>query len=372
MLGLKSGSESVGSAPWWSGTLRSAAVRLLGRIWRDVLEVVPPGVALDWRTRAPNDVTRQALRAVVTLGVPDLLLDRQVPVNELAARVGADPDALARVLAHLVRVGLFAAPSAGTIALNRVSRTCLLSGTSGSRAAEFHRDGVGPRLESALASMLHSVRTGEAAYPVVHGRDLWEEMAEDPVLTASFDVEMERHARAIVPGLVRARDWASVRHLVDVGGGTGEISRGLVAALPSMSVTLVEYADAARRASAALVRSGLAERYAVVEGSFFEPLPSGGDAYLLAWVLHDWPDREAVRILVRCRQAVKTSGRVLLIEKRHEIAQDTDLDLRMLTFFGGRERTTQEYQALAAASGLALNGVMPIGSGFSLLDFSPV
>jgi hypothetical protein len=227
-----------------------------------------------------------------------------------------------------VRVGLFAAPSAGTIALNRVSRTCLLSGTPGSRAAEFHRDGVGPRLETALASMLHSVRTGEAAYPVVHGRDLWEEMAEDPVLTASFDVEMQRHARAIVRGLVHARDWDSVRHLVDVGGGTGELSRGLVAALPSMNVTLVEYADAARRASAALVGSGLAERYRVIEGSFFEPLPSGGDAHLLAWVLHDWPDSDAARILVRCRQAAGTSGGVLLVEKRQEVEEDTDLDLR--------------------------------------------
>jgi hypothetical protein len=372
MLGKEAGSDSRGVALRWSGTLRSAVSRLLAPIVRQALEVLPPEMALDWRTRTPNDVTREALRVVVTLGVPDLLRDGKVPIDELAARVGADPDALARVLAHLVRVGLFSAPSAGTIALNRVSRTCLLSGTPGGRAAEFHEDGVGPRLETALASMLHSVRTGEAAYRVAHGRDLWEEMAEDPVLTESFDVEMQRHARAIVRGLVHAREWASVRRLVDVGGGTGELSRGLAAAVPTMDVTLVEYADAARRASAALVGSEVAERYRVVEGSFFEPLPSGGDAYLLAWVLHDWPDREAVRILVRCRQAVSISGRVLVIEKRQEVEKDTDLDLRMLTFFGGRERTTQEYRALGAASDLALHGVTPIGSGFSLFDFSPV
>ncbi|HJZ98015.1 MAG TPA: methyltransferase [Candidatus Solibacter sp.] len=40
--------------------------------------------------------------------------------------------------------------------------------------------------------------------------------------------------------------------------------------------------------------------------SFFDPLPAGADLYLLRGVINDWGDREAVRILRRCGDAVKS------------------------------------------------------------------
>ena len=50
-------------------------------------------------------------------------------------------------------------------------------------------------------------------------------------------------------------------------------------------------------APAVLAEQGVADRVRIAEGSFFDAVPDGGDAYVLKSVIHDWPDDDAVRIL---------------------------------------------------------------------------
>lgn len=57
-----------------------------------------------------------------------------------------------------------------------------------------------------------------------------------------------------------------------------------------------------------------------------------------------------------------------MIEKPYDLASDSALDIRMLVFFGGRERTSQEYETLAARSGLRVESWTPLVSGFSVMD----
>jgi hypothetical protein len=40
-----------------------------------------------------------------------------------------------------------------------------------------------------------------------------------------------------------------------------------------------------------LAEAGVADRCEVVPTDFFHSLVSGGDAYVLAQILHDWPDQ---------------------------------------------------------------------------------
>jgi len=107
----------------------------------------------------------------------------------------------------------------------------------------------------------------------------------------------------------------------------------------------------------------LADRSDAVAGSFFDPLPPGAGGYLLCAVLHDWDDGSARAILRRCAQAAGTDGRVFVVEK---FVTDTDhrteMDLRVLAYFGGRERGIAELTALAAAAGLRVAAVHPAGA----------
>ena len=126
----------------------------------------------------------------------------------------------------------------------------------------------------------------------------------------------------------------------------------------------------ATAAAAETALAHLGDRAGVVPGSFFDPLPPGGGAYVLAQIPHDWPDDGALAILRRCAE---TGGRVVVVERPldGDPVEMTGMDLRMLVVFGGRERTVRELGALAATAGLRVAAVTPAGGGFAVLDCAP-
>src|SRR5262249_45030198 len=153
-------------------------------------------------------------------------------------------------------------------------------------------------------------------------------------------------------------------HVIDVGGGAGRLLCALLQAHRALRGTLVELSGAAMRGRDALAAAGVADRGTGVEGSFFDPLPAGGGIYLLAQVIHDWPDADAVKILRRCAEAARPTGRVLLVERLVEAEPSADharMDLFMLVLFGSGERSLAEFTALANAAGLEITATGPIG-----------
>ena len=123
----------------------------------------------------------------------------------------------------------------------------------------------------------------------------------------------------------------------------------------------------------ALIQSrGLGERVRIEGGSFFEGVPSAGDAYLLSHIIHDWSEEQCLAILSNCRRAMNPGGRVLIIEI---VLPDGDtphpgkiFDMMMLVGPGGRERTEQEYNTLLGKAGLRLTRVVPTESPVSVVE----
>jgi hypothetical protein len=114
----------------------------------------------------------------------------------------------------------------------------------------------------------------------------------------------------------------------------------------------------------------------VVEGDFFESVPPGHQAYLLAHVLHDWTDEQAYVILRRCRSAMAPGSRLLIIEA---VLPDGDaphhgklLDLLMMTITGGMERTAIEFENLLRAVGLRLCNITALPTHQSIIEAVPV
>lgn len=350
---------------WRAGGRRLAEAE--AGLLRDLLRPKAASARLDEVTALHNLVTKEAVSSIVALRIPDLVATGTTHLAALAAATGADPDALRRVCTHLVARGILREDAPGVVALSDVGEL-LRSDHPERRALCFAPGSAVAKLERALSGMWHSLEHGTPAYATVHGRTFWEDAAEDPLLAESFDAEMARHARSVGSALAKGYDWAPIRHVVDVGGGTGEVLRCLLRRNVHLRGTIVEYAAAAVRARRGLEREGLAGRIEVVEASFFEGLPAGADAYLVSWILHDWDDDDAVTILDCCRAAVPEGGRVLVIEQPFDVTRNSDLDLRMLVFFGGRERTRQEYEALAAKAGLRVASWRPLRDGMWLMD----
>jgi hypothetical protein len=138
--------------------------------------------------------------------------------------------------------------------------------------------------------------------------------------------------------------------------------------------TLVDLPETVERGRQNLTARGLADRCAFVGQSFFDPLPTGGDVYVLCRVIHDWDDEQAVTILRRCAEATGDTGRVVLIEgydSTGDPAAFAEMNLRMLVLSGGRERDIDAYTALAADAGLSVAGVHPTQLGHLAIECVP-
>ncbi|MFD1832748.1 methyltransferase [Streptomyces desertarenae] len=307
--------------------------------------------------------TPMAVRVAATLRVADHLARQPLTAADLAGAVGADAGALERLLDHLVTKGVLSRDEDGRYALTSLGEPLRDGHPSGIRDALDIEGAVG-RAELAFVQLLHSVRTGRAGFPEQFGTSFWEDLEADPERAASFAARMGADLRIRAEGIVGGFDWGSLGHVVDVGGGDGSLLIALLAEHPRLRGTVVDLPDTAAIARRSLEAAGLADRTDVVPGSFFDPLPAGAGGYLLSSVLHDWDDASAKAILARCAEAAGRGGSVFVVERigRDGRPLHTAMDLRMLVYYGGKERGVGEIGTLAADCGLAVRAVHPAGA----------
>jgi hypothetical protein len=314
-------------------------------------------------------VTPMAIRVAATLRLADLMAGGAEHVDELAEQTGGDADALGRLLRHLTCRGVFCEPSPGRFALNETADLLRADNPSGMRTW-FDLDGFGGRMDLAFTELMHTVRTGQPAWEAVFGAPFWNYLAADPAMAASFDATMAGSHRTTAAAT--GYDWSGVRHVVDVGGGAGALVAEVLRANAGIRATLVDLPDTVARGRQFLAERGLDGRCEFAGQSFFDPLPAGGDAYLLSCVLHDWGDEPATAILRRCTEAAGETGRVIIIESHGTAGDDpgmfAEMDLRMLVLCGGHERSVDDYGRLATAAGLATADVRTTPSGHVVID----
>jgi predicted transcriptional regulator len=306
--------------------------------------------------------TPMAVRVVATLRIADHITRGLRTAHELAEAANANTDALDRVLRHLVKAGLFGRDEAGRYSLTARGEELRDDHPTGTRALLDIEGAIG-RADLSFVQLLHSLRTGEAAFPEQFGRDFWDDRSADPARTASYDLQMDFDVAADAPDIVSAYDWGSLGHVVDVGGGNGGLLIALLTAHPDLRGTVFEQPATAESAGKALRAAGLANRTHVVAGSFFDPLPPGAGGYLLSAVIHDWDDEAASAILRRCAEAAGPEVPVFVVEKIGADGETlrTEMDLRVLVYFGGKERGIAELGVLAARAGLRVAQVHPAG-----------
>jgi 2,7-dihydroxy-5-methyl-1-naphthoate 7-O-methyltransferase len=263
------------------------------------------------------------------------------------------------VLRHLVAHGIFTEPRPGHFAANQTA-AMLRTGQPG--ALWLDLDGFGGRMDLAFTGLAHTVRTGEPAWEQVFGLPFWDYLDANPAIGASFDATMAVDGGNVA--VAEGYDWTPVRHVADIGGGTGKLIAEVLQRNPGLRGTLADLPETAARAREYLAGLGLDGRCEVVGQSFFDPLPPGAGAYLLNRVIHDWDDAAATAILRRCAEAAGGSGRVLVVESHATPGSDpasfAEMNLRMLVLSGGRERTIEDYSALAADAGLQVTAVHDI------------
>jgi hypothetical protein len=332
---------------------------------------LPPPFAL-FRIVTGYYVSR-AIYVAARLGIADLLAEGRRSHDELAKATGAHADSLRRVLRLLASAGVFIEEDDGKFALTPIG-ACLRSDVPGSmRAAALLFGGI---TQQAWGDLLHSVETGESAFRRVFGMDSFDYMAEHPDEAANFDAAMAGFTKHIAIAVVAAYDFSPFRRIVDVGGGNGALLAGILRANPTLTGIVFELPDVAIRTREQIHKLGLAGRCEIVGGDFFKEVPSGGDAYLLKHVIHDWNDHRATEILRTCRRAMGAEAKLLLVEGIYppRIDQSDESrgaaanDVNMLVCTGGRQRSEAEFRTLYDAAGLRLTRIVPTQTPVKMIE----
>jgi hypothetical protein len=215
--------------------------------------------------------------------------------------------------------------------------------------------------------MEHSVRTGLPAAAEVFPGGFWQYLTQYPEEGRVFNAAMAARAQEAIAGILVSYDFSGFGLIGDIGGGSGHLLRAVLETAPGAKGVLFDQPHVIEEAS------GIAsERLRLQAGDFFRDEPPSCDAYLLMEIIHDWQDEEAAAILKAIRRAAPAHAKLLVIEAIVPDDPGPDwpkmLDIIMLTLFGSRQRTQQEYEALFAQSGFVLEREIDTRAGISILE----
>lgn len=315
----------------------------------------------------------QALYVAAKLGIPDLLATGPQTSDALAQAVGAHPDSLHRLLRALTTVEVFQEREDGSFELLPMGD--LLSSDSPNSFRSYTLFLGGYQWQT-WGKLLESVQTGQSARTMVWGVTEFQHLERDPELASLFNEAMVELTRLISAAVVRSYDFSRFKHIVDVGGGYGELLRAILQANPEVHGTVFDMPHALEEGKRYLASAGLADRCEFISGDFFESVPAGADAYVLKSIIHDWNDEKARTILETCRRVMSSEAKLLLIERvlpERLGASPADQavvhsDLNMMVSLAARERTEADFRNLLAEANLRLNKVTPVEGGFCVLE----
>jgi SAM-dependent methyltransferase len=310
------------------------------------------------------------IQVAAQLGIADILARGPTDSVHLAVEAGCDADALGRLLRALAASGVFAQVTDGTWHLTELGETLCAGSPVSCRAAAMYW-GL-DSIRNAWDFLEHSIRTGEPAFARANRRRFFEHMEAEANDGNLFDAFITRNQNGRAAIHAAAINCTQFRHVVDVGGGEGAFLVELLKRHAHLTGTVLDLPRTVAAARETARREHLDGRMDAVEGSFFHQVPSGADAYILASILHDWPDEAAVRILRACRSAMQPGARLLMIEQvlgdpNTDPLFSAESDIAMMVLLGGRERTREDFAALLVAADLALANVVYTRTSFSLL-----
>jgi SAM-dependent methyltransferase len=312
----------------------------------------------------------RAIYAAAHLAIPDHLAAGALPLDDIARHTGTHVPSLRRLLRALASCGIVTEVSPGRFGLTALGDALRTDAPGSARALVMTI--AGDWQWTAWGNFLHSLRTGQSGLLKSSGLDLFSYLAAHPEDRVFFDRAMIGIHGATAAAVTAAYDFDTFESIVDVGGGTGTLLKTILKATRGPRGVLFDLPETAKAASEAIAQEGLTSRCAVAEGDFFRAIPEGHDCHILAHVLHDWTDDQALAILRNCRRAIAPTGRLLIIEA---VLPEGDtphhgklMDLLMLTVTGGVERTASEFSALLTAAGFRLKSVVATGTHQNIVE----
>lgn len=331
-------------------------------------KLVPPPIAM--MEMILGAWTSQAITAAADLGIADALSNGPLSAEQLAKAVNADADAVSRLMRALITRGIFRQRGDGRYELTALGDT--LRSDSDVSLRTWARFMGSPQHREHWSHLPDAIRGGRAVVPALRGKTFFEYVIDEPEFAELFNGAMTSVSELAITAVIAGYDFSQYPTIVDVGGGHGRLLAAILGATANARGILFDVPHVVAGAPALLEEHGVADRVRIAEGSFFDAVPDGGDAYLLKHIIHDWDDDDAVRILSNVRKVAAPGKKVLLVEA---VIPENDaeypgkwVDLEMLLVNAGRERTADEYGRLLGRAGFKMTRVVETASPFSVVE----
>ncbi|KAL0438072.1 UNVERIFIED_CONTAM: Caffeic acid 3-O-methyltransferase [Sesamum latifolium] len=202
------------------------------------------------------------------------------------------------------------------------------------------------------------------------GKSYYDVTMSDPDYSKMFNDAMGAHSTMLMRKAVKVYDgFASLGSIVNVGGGTGATLAMIIAKYPSIHGINFDLPQVVQNAP---TYNGIEH----IGGDMFVEVPKG-DTILLKFVLHNWDDEECNKLLKNCYEALADNGKVIVMD---DILPDnlqtsvrakyaSALNAVMLTVLEGKERTEDEFKALATKAGFTEFKVVCCVYGMWIMEF---
>ena len=310
--------------------------------------------------------------ALAKLGVPDHVDDTPRSPEEIAAKIGAKPDLLYRLMRAGAGLGVLSETADGKFVQTPLSAALRTDAVPCVRnmamfnSDEWHMRGWG--------LLDHTVRTGERPVEKIWGVPVFEYLHTNQAVGENFHRAMTDMSTVEGPPVADVYDFTGIQTITDVAGGYGLLLALILQKNPGMRGTLYDQPAVIAGAEAGPT-APVKDRVTYLGGDMFASVPAGSDAYIMKHIIHDWPDDLCVKLLQHCRAGVNAGGKLLVVEPvvpgPNEFHVGKIMDLEMMLFPSGKERTEAEFRDLFAKAGWKMTRVIPTASHVSIVEGVP-
>ena len=338
---------------------------------RQARELAPPPFAL--LELAMGSMVTQAIYVAAELRFAEALVDGPLSPADIAAKVGANEEAVARVLRLLASHGIFEGQQDGTYTLTpmadalRADHPMSMRDIAVLMGHPIHWEDWGHFLDSVI--------TGEPSLPKLRGMGAFEYLEHNPEYGSVFINGMGNMSSTETYPVVGAYDFSQFGTVVDFCGGQGGLLAGILQSAPGVRGILADPRVANNGAVEFLAAQGVGDRVTTHDGDLFDPVVTGGDAYVLKHIVHDWPEEQALQILRNVRAVIQPGGKLLLVEmvptEDNEPHSGKLVDLWLMLLVGGKERTPGQYADLLSRADFKLERVVETAAAVSIIEAIP-
>jgi hypothetical protein len=306
------------------------------------------------------------MTAADELGVFRALGDAALTTDELATGLGLEIHPLSILLAALASSELIEQRQGRWRALP-AARTWLHPEAEGYWGGFL----LGFRERSPLhAQLVEAMKTGKRPESFNSGAPEWERGEMSTEAAQRIAAFMHSHSMAPARGAAAQAVFGEVRHLMDVGCGSGVYGIEIARAHPGLTVTLMDLAAMADEAAGYVERAGMPARVGTAACNMFtDDWPTGPDAHFFANVFHDWSVETNLLLAHKSFAALPSGGRIFL----SEILMDDDgagpwhaaaFSLLMLVGTLGKQYSLPEFRAILEPAGFTRVEAVRTGGGY--------